>query len=780
MVERKVIHKGNIGNALHSVAPDHITTTADEIFDENRQEYQEDVNECVGVYTDNSEFLKVYTGPDNKFLWGIRRDGHIIYGAGIPSQIKDYIDSAIKKIIGDGDIIDSIYTLKEITTFLEGFTSGSNLKQYLDETYGEYTENDDYINVKTDNNGNLLESTNSFCKKTIHGDFEVIGKTTIQGIEYSIISNPEYIAAWIDSSNLILFGFKRDGRVYVADADFIDAVKANTYDIIFIKETIKINSIDWESLTFTTTTDNYEYLSVETDNNDKFLAGRKIDGTKVEKVGIETPKINVEGVEIDTKNDEENRSNLIIDKEDKIISCRKEDGVLVENVGIETNKLDSKKATIETLIVDDITVAKRQSHTKETFIYLERPKFAEFYFYGNLPTDQSQTRTPTTLDLLYKINGQTLLSSRCTLAIQGHGSAHYPKKGYTFEPINANGEAIDIKWGDMIAVDSFHLKAYYIDKTHSHGIGGPRLWRHMISYLPYPYNKVNNKALNLNKGQKIDAYSISDAKYSEDGFPFAFYLNDKFYGLYTLKLKKNRKNYGMEKSNKNEIFLDSLGFDEAHGHSAKLDNPFDYGAWEVKNPKIKNYEAGGPITDATVLANIERLFTFTNNLATMYNQHADYIVLQHWLTWFIHCELTGDSDKNGNNLELLTWDATHWSILPYDMDSTAGVYADNIYPTMTGLILNPAFYQTFRTVFETEIKQLYTDLRNRGCIDLNTIYKIYLGQVEAIPREIYDADRELWPNGPFTDPDIWPVIEQLYSFFNSRIEYLDSIWLLGN
>jgi hypothetical protein len=332
----------------------------------------------------------------------------------------------------------------------------------------------------------------------------------------------------------------------------------------------------------------------------------------------------------------------------------------------------------------------------------------------------------------------------------------------------------------MIAVDSFHMKAYYSDRTHSRGIGGAKIWRQMIEQLPYPYNKVNNKALNIAKGQKIDAYCIADAKYSEDGFPFAFYLNDEFYGLYTLKLKKNRKNYGMEKSNKNEIFLDCLGYDVSVGHSGKLDEPFDAGAWDLKNPKLSGYEEGGEITDAGVLANIERLFTFTNNITTMYNQHEDYIVLPHWLCWYIHCELIGDVDKNGNNLELATWDGTHWSILPYDMDVTAGVYGGgSIQVTKSGYVLNPTFYQNFRTVFETEIKTLYSALRKSGCIEINNLYRTYLGQIEAIPRDIYDKDTKKWPNGIW-DNNEWPVIEQLYSYLNSRIEYLDSVWLLND
>ena len=46
----KIIVKGNIGNALHSVAPDHIVTVADEIFDEELQMYQSEINRLSGVF----------------------------------------------------------------------------------------------------------------------------------------------------------------------------------------------------------------------------------------------------------------------------------------------------------------------------------------------------------------------------------------------------------------------------------------------------------------------------------------------------------------------------------------------------------------------------------------------------------------------------------------------------------------------------------------------------------------------------------------------------------
>ena len=45
MAEKLKIAKGNIGNALHSTAKDHVTTFVDEVFDEYKQKYQSDIND---------------------------------------------------------------------------------------------------------------------------------------------------------------------------------------------------------------------------------------------------------------------------------------------------------------------------------------------------------------------------------------------------------------------------------------------------------------------------------------------------------------------------------------------------------------------------------------------------------------------------------------------------------------------------------------------------------------------------------------------------------------
>lgn len=415
--------------------------------------------------------------------------------------------------------------------------------------------------------------------------------------------------------------------------------------------------------------------------------------------------------------------------------------------------------------------------------YIHRPKYAEFYFVGVMPTDTSDARTPTSLDFIMKVDGEAVLSAKCELSIQGHGSTGYAKKGYTFDILNANGDALAVKFGDMPAVDSFHLKGYATDMTHTRGISGADLWREMVASLPYPKNMVQNHQISLETTQKKNIVFWADSRFAEDGFPCGIYLNGDFFGLYTLKLKKSRQNYAMDKSDKSCIFLDSA----SSGYTAFLSQSFDYTDWELKNPKISGYVENGEITDADVLAAIGRLFTFTTALSTSYAEHADYIVLEHWLCWYILCELITHRDTSGNNYELLTWDGLHWSILPYDMDITVGLNAWSNYTietSVTGWTVgtqpsggDTSFWTTFRTRYAGELSTLYTKLRNTGIISIGNLTKIYKGRAAIIPPDVYATDLSkwgtIWTNG-------MPTIQQTIAVLESRIEYLDSQWLQNN
>ena len=49
---------GKIGNALQSVAPNHILGISKDIYDTDREQYQSEINAIVGNYIDNPEFVE--------------------------------------------------------------------------------------------------------------------------------------------------------------------------------------------------------------------------------------------------------------------------------------------------------------------------------------------------------------------------------------------------------------------------------------------------------------------------------------------------------------------------------------------------------------------------------------------------------------------------------------------------------------------------------------------------------------------------------------------------
>lgn len=75
MAEKLKIAKGNIGNALHSTAKDHVTTFVDEVFDEDKQKYQSEINDELDKklnrnllaieFDDSTGELNAILGQDN-------------------------------------------------------------------------------------------------------------------------------------------------------------------------------------------------------------------------------------------------------------------------------------------------------------------------------------------------------------------------------------------------------------------------------------------------------------------------------------------------------------------------------------------------------------------------------------------------------------------------------------------------------------------------------------------------------------------------------------------
>lgn len=755
-------------------------------------------------YIQNEEFIFAMVDAEDKLLAGIRWDGTPVHGK--TSAVEDRLQSQVNllaervaTIMGDEDTTNVIDTMNELKKFFAEIENTETLTGIL-ANLDNVAKNLDKTTIKDEageiqdtpfrviSNEEFLWAIVDSEDRVLFGFYRATGKPYYPLNEmYHVIQNEEYFAAWLDADDKVVLGIRRDGEV-IGEIHAVNALKQVISqlqsDLASLLE--KVGTIDTnlkELLDVFSLQDNEEYLAVEKDADGKVLSATNLDGShyshnlKSETIDAKVDKKEGKSL-IDSSfadastvvEDPEDRMDIKTDEEGKIISFRDKEGTVHE-----------KKAIIEKIVTEEVVAGKVSSNdlnniykesTDET-IYLDKPSFVELWFTGELPTDLSDERKPTSLRCKFKKEGIVIFECNCTLSIQGHGSTNYAKKGYTFEPYNENGKALSIKFGDMIATDSFQLKAYATDTLHCRDLGGYALWHDMIEHLDYPYNKFNNIPLTLEQEYNKDAINIEDAFYAPKGFNCACYLNEDFLGLYTLKLKKTRQNYAMFKNNKKQIFLDT------YNYKGYFNKGFSADGWEVKNPKIKGYEAGGEISDTEVLSSITRFFDFTKDFGTQKANVDEFMVLPHWLVFIIFEEILHSKDINGNNYNVLTWDGLHWSIIPWDIDITLGLDAwnflvktDDAY--FQGSVFIGDILKDMRTEYESQIKELYTKWRNEGFLSVLNISKYFKRQIVSVPRYVYEKDFQkwgtIWTNGN-------PSYEQLVDAISRRLKWLDTQWL---
>lgn len=552
-------------------------------------------------------------------------------------------------------------------------------------------------------------------------------------------------------------------------------------DLAAVDATTKANAAEANAKTYLDeklkiVTNDPEYIFSIVDSNSTLLLGIThsgvIEGTfNISFTDLENAPENTH--RLTTREDIENSLYEIVDEQGNILASIDSDGAL--NVSsIRTGSIEVNGANTQ---ADSATEAETQSVTTDKAVYISEQNYLRLDLdFLNLPTDASDARTPTsgTCKISDASKSHVYVIAKAEMAVQGQGSASDRKKNFTIDFFNANDDDLDIKFGDTIAASSYHLKGFWRDPSHMRDQGGYRCWKELVQKLDYPYSKINNIVYSADPARPTDADFTADAKYYPHGFPVEVYWNGVFYGLYTLRLKKTRTNYALNNANLNHIFLDSGTY------TALLKEPFDATDWEIKSPKMSGYKDLGLIPSAfndTVKASCTRLFEFTSTLSTSYVNHADYIVLPHWVLWYLMCELTGDWDHSGNNYNIITWNNRQWSLIPYDLDWTLN-WSGGAGAPQSNNLLSADIWATFRTVFEPQIKAMWTKYRKNGDITVENVVKHYRGAVKNVPRKIFKADKEKWGGYPSFSEQNYPNLEQAYVWFQARIAYLDSKYLM--
>lgn len=347
----------------------------------------------LGVYEESPEFVRAVVDKEGRLLFGIKTDGSIEWGAGVPTPVKEYIDKQVNAIIGVDDITEKIDSLKEVFEFLDNYKNSESLqrllavmnekienatetanrnsesikkieegannlsgekvdkeegKSLIDSDYAEgisYEENPEFVKVVADSEGKVLCG----IKKDGSPYFP-------QNEMYYVESNPEWLAVWTDNTNKIIFGFRKDGSVYVGDSDFLDTIK----EVKALLDSIGVENIDFEALTVFSSEDNTEWMKVELDADGKVLSGTRTNGSHYIR-NVESETLPTVFSEI---NDVENRTEVTLDADGKILSYRDKYGTKVEtSLKVENLILseEAKRNLEETLDIKNSNVSNYKS-----------------------------------------------------------------------------------------------------------------------------------------------------------------------------------------------------------------------------------------------------------------------------------------------------------------------------------------------------------------------------------------------------------------------------------
>ena len=753
----------------------------------------------IHIITDNPEYICVAVDADDKIIYGIKTDGQPYFGVGCPKQVKDYIDKQINKILGTNDITTTIDSLKEIEAFLKDFTNSDTLKKLLDlkanvdevrittnDIYKKSNPNDsegnvvdtntivsiennpEYIKVITDNVGKLIEAIG------LDGIRKFFAGIEVQGTLQCVTDNPEYIAVWLDNQERIVFGFKINGDPY-----FGYGIPSQINSVI---ELLKSN-----------TKTRIDTLQQSIDN--------KID-TKQDK---EEGKVLVDKNIADSKNlidDVEERVSVNLDNDDRVISYRDKDGALHENKIVVDEliasniKADGLKDIVSVNNPTDFSNYITNGGDKP--LVLPEPRCAYLNF---ITDDNSVTR------LGIKDNEKFTLefwdgygnyfSKKVLASTQGDSSKAQWKRNIGIDLFDEDwgGDAFAIKFGDWVAQDSFHLKAYYEDVLRGVNTINYKLCNLVAQTYDHLHDRPYKEYISptaTNAG--TEDIANNDARTISDGFPAIVYLNGKFYGVFAMQLKKHRDNFNMHKDTVDNIHLDGyLGSNFWNG-------TIGWTAFEIRNPKPKkwkllcqdgsNYDGDHPKeimgTDSpnynaddescTNSAKLKEILTSVSQYLTEIKAYEEAynadktdekltalkaeIEKRFGVKWLIDYILEicfiQDKDSVDKNWQWVTWgkiDGIYkMFVCPWDMDSayginsTTGFSIGDVDSTNIGNNNGPA--RLIWAYYKDDLKARYKELRDLGVFSERTITNLIYDWVHRIGDCNYKLEFAKWSESP--------------------------------
>ena len=788
--------------------------------EEGKSLIEDEVKECFRVI-ENEEFIHAVIDSEGRLIFGIYRESgkpyfplnemyHVEQNEEFLWVILDAAKHPLLGIQQDGTCwaakaqwLDDIKAIKEalssIDETLKTFQPKEDGKGLINLDVADsffYISNDEYIIAVVDAENRILAGI-KYDGEPYFPNHEM----------YSVITNEEWLYAIIDAENKVLGGFRSDdGHMIVGGIDISTFIANAIIDIADIKErTSHLSTIE-----------NDEYLSVEIDADGKVIGYTAPDGSHyLYKVKSETIPTEFSHIE-----DPEGRTEITTDAEGKVMSFRDSQGKKHEH-DMEVTKLDVSNLNLQGNSVNDIEEALNRNGfslkspmdwSEQNELQIPEPYCAYADIVGELPTTKGNT-TKGTISF-YDMQGN-YFKKYVEIDIHGRTSADFKKKNYTLDFYNDQdySDSFNLRFGDWVSMDSYYFQGWYSDAFRGIDIIGYKLYQQFINTYGFtkdkPYKVVNysNATYKSNdKNAEINYNFCTNALCTPMGFPVILSHNGKFIGIYTVMLKKNRKNFQMDKSNYKEVLLDM--------DSGKLiEGKLDWTSFEIRNPKTlicmdgTKYDGDNPkelideSSDIYVSSNkdMNNSITTKNAIKGLCNAYLEIkkaiedkksneeirnIILAHFnvdyvLDYFLFSNLIDNQDGWGGNCQWATWDSTIWFPMPYDLNATFGM---NPYGTDAGSpnhsFIGNELCTNIRTYFNTEFKNRYKELRDKKIIDKENIIKIFFEWIARIGTDNYKKEFKLWDTSPSyrsscLNSEYWEKTGwfQSISLYNNAVSY---------
>lgn len=417
------------------------------------------------------------------------------------------------------------------------------------------------------------------------------------------------------------------------------------------------------------------------------------------------------------------------------------------------------------------------------------------------------------------------------LNAQGNSSMMFYEKNQAIDLDDGS----EIKFGNWVSQDSFHLKAYYQDVIRGENNIAYKYVEDVIRYMDARSCRVLYSTTAL-QGEGDVEMDFPCALCHPDGFPIELYLNGEYYGLFTWNLKKHRKNYLMGKNDYDRTLLDGdIRYSTFFGGSVNWGNgQAGNNGIELRNPKklilldgTSEYDGDAPAeiigTDSpnydstnsnhvktartkAMILEVAGVCPAMRNAAdnaakkSLFEAHFDIKALK---VYWILGEVMDNYDGFGKNWQ---WSIYDGMAAPnfYDMDSLFGRLYNGVrifhapdwgwtYST-NGQDYDPIYW--LRNLYLDEVKEMYAMLRKERLISVQNIMRYVYDWCNRIGQARYARNIEKWPiipsyrednqSTPYADGTdsyassnyrgMYDSPERIRKWLEARIQWLDTQW----